>query len=69
MRKKYPDVSIGIHWNLTAGYPTLSAEKVPTLINNNGQFYNPNEFKILLKKKRISVDEIKAELINIKKEL
>lgn len=39
LRKRYPQVSIGLHWTLSAGKPVSAPESIPTLINDNGEFY------------------------------
>ncbi|NLF74781.1 MAG: ChbG/HpnK family deacetylase [Chloroflexi bacterium] len=35
---KAPDLGIGLHLNLTAGYPVLPAERIPSLVKEDGQF-------------------------------
>ena len=39
LRKKFPQVSIGIHWNLTQGRPILLGSRLPTLVDSNGSFF------------------------------
>lgn len=38
MLKEAPDLGVGVHLNLTTGAPVLPAERVPTLVNGQGQF-------------------------------
>lgn len=56
-------VSVGIHWVLACGKPVLPASEVPTLVNDKGEFYPYPEFRNRLRKKLISFDDIKKELI------
>jgi predicted glycoside hydrolase/deacetylase ChbG (UPF0249 family) len=36
--RDFPEVSIGVHFNLTAGRPVLPPERVPTLVDEGGYF-------------------------------
>ena len=56
-------VSVGIHWVLACGKPILPAHEIPTLVTATGEFYSYPEFRKRLRKKLISFDEIKKELI------
>lgn len=56
-------VSVGIHWVLATGKPVLPAEEVPTLVQENGEFYPYAEFRKRLRSKQISFAEIKKELL------
>ncbi len=58
------DVSIGLHWCITAGKPVSRAEEVSSLLDQNGEFYSPNMFKKRFRKGLISCDEIVLELKN-----
>ena len=60
--KNNPDLSVGIHWVLTCGKPVLSAEDIPTLVSQNGDFYPYSEFCKRYRKKLISNEDIKKEL-------
>ncbi len=54
-------IGIGIHLNLSVGDPILSPEKLPTLVDEKGSFY---EFSVLIKKAingELSSKEIEAE--------
>ncbi len=39
--KKYPNLGVGIHLNITYGKPVLVAEAVPSLVNEQGNFRRP----------------------------
>ena len=56
-------VSVGIHWVLACGKPVLPAYEIPTLVNDNGEFYSYSKFRKKLRRKLISFDDIKKELI------
>lgn len=57
-------VSIGLHWVLASGKPTLPAEEIPTLVSPNREFYPYKKFRERLRKKQISFVDIKKELIS-----
>jgi predicted glycoside hydrolase/deacetylase ChbG (UPF0249 family) len=55
-----PDLGIGQHFNLTAGRPVSPPDTVPSLLNENGQFYDINEWPACLK--RFDQDHIRREM-------
>ncbi|HQP86702.1 MAG TPA: ChbG/HpnK family deacetylase [Thermoanaerobaculia bacterium] len=40
MARRFPEVSFGIHWNLSVGPPVSEPSRVRTLVEENGQFVN-----------------------------
>lgn len=62
LRKNYPKLSIGLHYNFTVGMPILPKEKVPTLVDENGIFHSYKEFRKLYHIGRIKNGEIIAEM-------
>lgn len=60
--KKYNNISVGIHWNITTGKPVLNPDDIPTLVDNNGFFYSIGEFKKRISQNKISIDDIEKEL-------
>lgn len=62
LKMKFPDLSVGLHWTLSAGKPVLAPEKVKTLLNQDGKFFPYKVFMERYKKGLISNDEIKQEL-------
>lgn len=56
-------VSVGLHWVLACGKPVLPANEIPTLVSSSGEFYPYPEFRKRLRKKLISYEDIKKELI------
>lgn len=61
--KDNPNISVGLHWVLASGKPVLPREEIPTLVAENGLFYPYSEFRSRLRKKQISFQEIKKELV------
>lgn len=61
--KNNPNISVGLHWVLACGQPVLPREEIPTLVAENGEFYPYPEFRSRLRKKQISFDDIKKELV------
>lgn len=61
--KELPDISVGIHWTLSCGKPVLSPQEIPTLVNQQGEFYKYPDFRKRYRKKLIKDDDIKKELI------
>lgn len=63
LREKYPDASIGLHWNLTQGNPVLPTSKVRTLTRPDGSFYPLPLLRQKILSKRIDRSELLAELV------
>lgn len=59
--KRYPHVSVGVHLNPLVGRPVSSANEVPSLVNNKGEFLN-GEFVSRLQSGRIHLDELELEM-------
>jgi predicted glycoside hydrolase/deacetylase ChbG (UPF0249 family) len=62
LRQKFPQTSIGIHWNLTQGCPVLPHDQVRSLINSDGSFFSVWEFKRRWSIGRIVAKHVIAEL-------
>lgn len=56
------DVSVGIHWTISAGKPVLPPEEIKTLVNSKGEFYSYPEFRSRYRKGQISNEDIVKEL-------
>lgn len=56
-----PNLGIGIHLNLTQGTPVLPPDQIPTLVNENGEFYAGGEQARRLMRLKVSAREIEAE--------
>jgi predicted glycoside hydrolase/deacetylase ChbG (UPF0249 family) len=63
LRKEFPEVSIGIHWNVTTGKPVSKIDDVKTLVDKDGNFYSLVEFKRRISKGLIDKIELEKELI------
>ena len=61
--KENANISVGLHWVLACGKPVLSREEIPTLVAENGEFYSYPLFRRRLRKKKLSFEEIKKELV------
>lgn len=62
LKKKFPYVSVGLHYNFTVGKPILPPEKIPSLVNDNGEFLDYNDIRKRCKNKTYNYDEITAEM-------
>lgn len=62
LKKKFPYLSVGIHYNFTVGKPVLPAEEVPTLVNNKGEFLSYNEVRQACKVGKYNHDQVRAEM-------
>ncbi|QSX09603.1 ChbG/HpnK family deacetylase [Alkalibacter rhizosphaerae] len=63
LKEKYPRISVGIHWNVSTGKPTCRPEKVSTLLNENGDFYDGDRFKRRISKGLIQPAQLREEMI------
>lgn len=58
--ESHPEISIGVHLNITTGKPLLGTDQIPTLVDDSGNFY-PLE-QLLPRMASISKLELKKEL-------
>lgn len=64
LRRAFPQLSIGLHWNVTDGFPLSDRVAASSLINpDTGQFWGVADFISKFKSGRISQNELKNELI------
>lgn len=59
--RRFPDVGVGVHFNLTVGRPVLPAEEIPSLVNDRGEFLG-RDFTRRAYRGRMRVEEMEAEL-------
>ena len=59
---KATNASVGIHWNLTCGFPVLAPEKIKSIVQDNGEFYSYSDFRTRFRKGLIDHDDIIREL-------
>lgn len=65
LKDKFPNVSVGLHWTLSgAGKPVTPIEQVPSLVNEEGDFFTYPEFRKRYRKGLIKNEEILTELRN-----
>jgi len=61
--KKNPALGVGLHFTLACGFPVLPPSEIPTLVNEDGIFFE--NYVVFLKKYlqgKVSIEEIKSEL-------
>lgn len=56
----HPKLNIGVHLNITSGYPLSPKESIPTLLDKDAQFYKIQH--IMARLKRMSLTELEIEL-------
>lgn len=61
--RKRKNISIGIHWVLSCGSPVLNIKEIPSLVNDQGEFFSYSEFRSRFRKGKINYGEIKKELL------
>lgn len=62
VRRRFPDISIGLHLNLTAGKPVSNCQEIKSLVDSNGMFYSMSEFRSRWQTKKIKLNEVKKEI-------
>lgn len=62
LRQRYPNISIGVHWNVTTGRPVCLPEQIPTLVDENGDFWSIATFKKRYSKGLIDPKDLETEL-------
>lgn len=64
LRKRYPQISIGMHWNLTDGVPVCNTADIKTLVDpETGKFWKVLSFMKRFKKGLINKEEMRKELL------
>lgn len=62
LKEKFPGLSVGLHYNFTAGTPMSPADKVSTLIDKDGKFLSYNKIREACKRKAYDFGQIKTEM-------
>lgn len=60
--RRWPKISIGIHLNLTQGYPLLSAQEVPSLVTKGGKFFQRRQLLLRSSAGLVNPKHIRAEI-------
>lgn len=61
LAREHDDLAVGVHLNITYGGPILPPERVPSLVNEQGQFYRRAPFLRRLLLGKIDLSEVAAE--------
>lgn len=62
LRGRFPNLSLGIHWTLTAGRPISHPSAVSTLVDDQGEFYTHSTFRKRFRAGLILYQDIEREL-------
>lgn len=60
--KKHPEVSVGLHFNISEGHPILSPHDIESLLREDDYFYNWITLTLKLLFRDISLKEVEKEL-------
>ncbi len=61
--KNFPNIGIGLHFNLTEGRPVSSVAEVPGLVDESGMFPGKVELQHRLRRKEVDVEQVYRELL------
>lgn len=62
LKKKYPYLSVGIHYNLTVGQPVSDMDYVRSLVDEDGQFLSSKEIRRKCKEGTYQFQEVEREI-------
>ena len=62
LRERFPDASVGIHWNVTTGKPVCRPDQIKSLVDSEGNFFSINEFKKRYYGRKIRKGDLMREL-------
>ncbi len=62
LRKRFPHISLGIHWNVTTGRPVSDVSEITSLVDDEGVFWSIKEFKKRFSNGQIVPSELEKEL-------
>ena len=60
---KHPDLSVGIHVNLTTGVPVSDPCDVPSLVDADGQFHDHRKFMRLANRWKLETSDLEREMV------
>lgn len=62
LKNKFPNLSVGLHFNFTAGIPLSNPDEVRSLIDNDGVFLSYNKIREACKNKSYKFDQVEKEM-------
>lgn len=62
LKEKIPVLSVGLHYNFTAGTPISPIDKVSTLVDGDGKFLSYNRIREACKNKTYDFAQVKTEM-------
>lgn len=62
LKTKFPELSVGVHFNFTVGIPLSPADKVSSLIDADGKFLSYNKIREAGKNKTYDFEQVKTEI-------
>lgn len=62
LKNKFPDLSVGLHFNFTAGIPLSKPDEVRSLIDNDGAFLSYGKIREMCKNKAYKFDQVEKEM-------
>lgn len=62
LRERFPNLTVGIHFNVTTGKPLSNPKDIKTLVDSNGNFYAIDVFRKKFSKGLISAKDLEIEL-------
>ncbi len=62
LKEKFPNLSVGLHYNFTVGTPLSPIDKVRDLVDNDGIFLSYEQIRSKCKNKTYNFDQIKTEM-------
>lgn len=64
LRDAFPNVSVGIHWNVTTGLPVSPSFEIPSLLDETGRFHSGDRFWRYMSDGKINMEEMEKELLH-----
>lgn len=62
LRETFNGISVGLHWNITQGWPLLDPALVPTLVDDKGSFLDLRTLRHCLLLGQVNFEELAAEM-------
>ncbi len=62
LKDKFPNASVGLHYNFTVGKPISPLDEVSSLVDENGFFLSYNQIREACKNQRYDFKQVKTEM-------